>query len=500
MTKKFDLKIFGFGTLLFFFTVSFYFWWWGPRVPRAEGLGWDGLILGSCAADLVGCIKSGQVGFYHMHRLLPSAFVNIVFQMFSLAATAKNIILVFNGFNFLVILLSAALWWKICLKSGLSVRMFFLGCGLYYYNFAVFRLPYYAGVSTDPFALFLAMLCLWLYVNNFKMLGLFTFLPGAFTWPAAPVIISSVFTLSENVQKKNFLAKKMPRPLNAMLLAIGLAGFLAASLYYLYDYAIENPSGEGQYIIEALPLSYLFVLGYLLWIARINALQNFLARVSIHWVRLIVVLGMLAFLKMIDHSLIDWALPNGPSQSALVVIRRMLTEGVVYPAHFIVSHSVFYGAGTLLLIKEFPKILKFTAEEHLPLFLVTSMGALFFLSTESRNMTFCIPFLGFALCHVLKDRFSNQQVGVFLVTCLVFSKFWMPMATGPFSDYRAGGLVFPAQILFMNIGPWMSETSWAIGVLQTFICLAVLIYMYRPSLSAKDFWENSKKAFKQLGY
>ncbi len=450
--------------LVFYFATTLYFCFESPRLPVNEGWGWDGAIFGWCATDLPGCIQSHRVGEFHMHRLLPSVPIAGYFAAFNSNPSPAEVVLAFSIQNYLCLLLSFFLWVLICRRRRFPFHVLAFGACCIFFNNAFFTQAFYSPINTDYPAFLFAMFLLWISQQGLmaSRLGTLLLLPSAFTWQTIPPFLTALSSLVPR-SRNRFDLKVNPIFLKTFPILTCLI-YLACSIYFLPG-AIQTPSGEGRFLLNWIPLSELLVLIYVFRVARMEPLIRFVQRVQLDWVAVGILAVSFGLLFWIDGLLRPFAWAEAPTNNSFAVFIRVVTETMLYPGHFIVAAVVLYGPWILILAKEFPKILAVAAEKFLPLFPILVVGAIFFTLTESRYLTFFLPFLVYVLCDILKDRLSESWIVLFCVISILLSKFWQPLASGPFGQ-GSQGLDFPAQLLFMNIGPWMSVTSYLIGVGQ----------------------------------
>lgn len=164
-------------------------------------------------------------------------------------------------------------------------------------------------------------------------------------------------------------------------------------------------------------------------------------------------------------------------------LRGLVDTSVARPALFGVAHVVFWGPWILLFMAWLPRVFAFS-KQHLALYLCISLFAVFLLVSESRIATYFLPMAVFALCGAI-DRhergISMPGTVVIFVLSLAYSRFWLPMASGPYGNL----LEFPAQLYLLHFGPRMGTTGYFLGLAQTIVAALVLSWAVRRRHSSR---------------
>jgi len=429
-----------------FFLLTLYFALFGPRVPVAGGLGWDGQTYGRCTIDLAGCVHSRELSEYTLMRLFPSAVMHGVFKVLGLSLATENVVRAFALWNLACLWSCVGIW--LALSAAWRRETMVVGTAALFFCFAAVRFPFFSPVTTDPTALLFAMIALWFHVTGRWWGHLLLLVPAGFTWPAAVPVLLALSLLQS-------AGRIGPSPRLAPALAVGF--FLAALYWFLFVNPRLQPWGAAQIAWKVLPLSALVSVAYVWWAARAIWIPE---QVSIPVRRALLAAVPVAAYLVIRQALVGYAGPAPAAMSLEILLRGLTVTGVVYPALPAVAHVVFYGPWVLLFLALLPRMLR---RADVPVVVVLYLQVVFFLLTESRGMTLFLPFVVWQLCTVLDGQLERRKALVFAATSLILSHFWLPMESGPYGTL----LEFPAQILFMHIGPWMGELAWAAGVAQT---------------------------------
>jgi len=83
---------------------------WAERLTVNGGFGWDGMWYGSWAKDFYNAIFIQRVPAYYVQRILPSAIVHYGMRLLGVPLHDKNILLGFDIYNLVLLLLSVYVW------------------------------------------------------------------------------------------------------------------------------------------------------------------------------------------------------------------------------------------------------------------------------------------------------------------------------------------------------------------------------------------------------
>lgn len=471
-----------YGSIICIGLVAAYFCFFGPRVPVAGGLGWDGQDYAVMTQNLLGAIKSGQFSTYRLLRFFPSLVLNLFdLAIGRKAPTTAQIIDTYAVANLIAILGTAALWARISMKMRMRPLVTWLGSILLLTNFCSLRVPFFAPVSTDCFALFLSMLSLMFYLERRAFLLWLVTLAVVFTWPIA--IIPNGLMLATQ-QKAKLPLKEIDSRLFLLLRAGVVALILVLAIYFVYVAPTVLPYGSAQVFLPLAPVSILILAAYSAWVAfsvsPLRLLRNL--RPTLRGTASLI--AVIAIYLLVRHALAMTTTQPDPI-SASSLLRGIIVSSVVRPAQFIVSHVSYFNVWPVLFVAllrpEFEEMSEFPA-----LYLILALAAAFFPLSESRMSIYFLPTVLFAVSRVLSKRdikASRLTCCVLFAVGIVGARCWLQMASGPYGTL----LDFPAQLLFMQIGPWMSDVGYKIAVVQTVGISAVLAWVAQRSRRAARF-------------
>lgn len=458
----------------------------GETYPFNGGLSTDGFVFASFIPDFT---KSNFFDTYYAHRILPSLLVGTVLKLLSISATEHNIYVAFQILNLTGIVVSCYFFKQMLLLFKISLKNQVLAFTLLLFNFGVIKYPFYLPVMTDTFALMLSTALLYFYLKNIVQGIVICTLLLAFTWPmgyyqgliliAFPICILP-FTPALKWQK---------------ILIYGISIFYISflSLYLIY---IEKKDLTVDFVMRIdrnlLPFSLLgiaflyFFFAKTLLNKRLFDIELFLKKIN--YGRLLLSFSLFVLIYIFIKTL-------HPNPNPRYTTEQTLIDPVVYslirPIISIVADTSYFGIVVCLLLlfwKSFCKIIS-----QMGWGLVAALGLnlfLFGITPQSRHLINILPWVIIFLVKALnKYSFSTSFYVVAGLLSFAASKVWLLLniyegnATGNID--KNGSMGFPDQILWMNIGPWMSEQMYYVqgGVMILFT--GILFFMlYKVEVNA----------------
>jgi hypothetical protein len=460
--------------------VGLYFHLLGPRLDQAaiseisSRLGFAGVSSEHylrMTADPWGVMVGHDVPSRNLIRFAPSLIAGVLSGAWLGAAPSSDyVIATYSVLNLVLVVAAGVVWLRIARSTELGARAAALGTGFLFFSYAMLRQPFIVAVTTDYFALFLAMLSLWAYVNARTGVLAATTVVAMFTWPVALLLNAAMLAMP-------FHRLASPDPSSVAIARIDRAGravavlaFAMISVYFIFLHPVPTPFSAEQVDVDWAPLSVALTLAYVAWCAKAIAVSPLMRR-NAYCAR-----GVLwASACALVYSAVRWFLETySAAESAIdifYVLRYLAGEPAVRPALFVVSHVVYWGPWVLLWMALLPRVSAVSAN-HPALHVAVALFAILFAYTESRVAIYCLPAVMFCLVQGIPARITWIQIGLLLALSFVASRFWIPLA-------RAGGfespLEFPAQWLFMQIGPWMGVLAYWAALAQTAV-IAVTLY------------------------
>jgi len=343
-------------------------------------------------------------------------------------------------------------------------------------NFQMLRMAYYVPVSTDYFAIFFALLALWSHCADRSWIALLLVIPAGLTWPAAiPVLLMVGLIGQGRMPAKSELPKLETKCKAGVFAALMALIYLSATAYFLWVSPAGAVSGASPIQYDLVALSIVLSLIYVGWVAF--GIGSTLPGLRISVAPRSILLAAVVYLlyRYLVFELGKFAGMGNPMGIEFLA-RAIATSGLIWPGLFIAAHNTYLGPWAVLFACFVPAML--VRAVHFPaLYFILASGCVFFLLSESRLLTFFVPFLVFGLCLALDDFVKNRFVMAIVALALLISHVWMKLPDMPFKSF----LEEPGQAFAMHIGPWMTGRSYAVALLQVAVVLAVCVASWRLS-------------------
>jgi len=259
------------------------------------------------------------------------------------------------------------------------------------------------------------------------------------------------------------------------------AAYATFAIYYLLVKPQPLQSGATQVQMNLLPLSAPLAVAYVFWATRSIMLAAPLHNIRIARRTIAPAALVIAAYLLLSHVMSSFAGTASPMGLGSLA-RGIVVTSLVYPGAFVVAHVMFYGPWAVAFMSFLPLIWADSAKRASPLLPILFLTTVFFLLTESRGITFYVPFAIFLLCQTVNAFISTRTAVLFVGTAFLFSHFWLPMPQMPFGNL----LVAPAQRMFMHIGPWMGMEAYVIGLLQALAASMVVIQLHNDRRIAQS--------------
>ena len=429
----------------------------GERIQVHQGFGYDGVIYADTVSRLEETVFLHPAPDKRIQRFLPSAILHYSLKALGMDFSPEHIVRGFQILNFLLVLISVFLYWRISdrlrfLDGARWVGFFALFC-----NFATARMPYFNPVLTDTGGFFLGMLLLYFFLEGSDA-GLWcTGLAGAFTWPTIPFY--ALFLLSfkkipaAGPVKNKGLVTAATLALTALFVSLMKlsydslgAGFLAPVI----DPGAGTLRADASLAIPAF-LAVLVTVFFVFYAMAddkrlydpVRMLKEFrpLAFLS----AALLLLGVFWFVRHFSAPTVSTPMRYGYIGVAIAV---SLTRSVALPLIFLLSHLVYYGPVVYLALFFWKDFARASHEQGLGLLVCVFFWIFTLLpNSESRHFLDFFPFLAVFTVHGLERvKWKSADIALFVAVSLLFSKVWLSLNAS--SDL---------SVHFMNFGPWMPE-------------------------------------------
>jgi hypothetical protein len=463
---------------------------WGELIPVTDGLGFgDGRTYGRLAMDFPEYIRDGLVDKYRMARVAPSFLVYLVLEALPISVTPEATVAVFRFLNIGLLVGSCYLWVAVARSWEIARWAAWIGFIGLFVNFQSLKMSLYYPTLTDTAAFALGMVLLVAFVQRRVWLTALVAVLGALTSPplfAAALLLLVIPRLGRSSPLRVRGSVGVLAWLLALALGLGI-GYWLVTINTLFGGKLV--SGGETVWQQALWLSIGLVVAYLalgsrpLWASLVGIersdWRDWLGsrqQVLNLGVRIAVSVGLVfAAFRFYEIG------AEITARNTDILLERMVYEAVARPLMFLVGHVFAFGPIILVAVLLWPRV---TGRIHGfgPGFVLLFLALLFLgLSSESRTITFALPFVaGLAALAADERQWTPRRVALFGAVSLVVSRVWFPINQGPIDE--GPYLDFPAQYYFMNFAPWMSNAVYVIAIIALALT-AIATYAIVPRLS-----------------
>ena len=429
----------------------------GEKVRVGHGFGWDGVAYGEWAQDFHAAVMVRGVTSFQLQRILPSAVVHHALVGLGVERTNPNVILAFTLLNTTLLGCAALLWRRIADELQISWAGKCLGAMALFLNFAVLKLDAFCPVSTDVPAYTIGAALLYCYLSDrWRMLWAVA-VAGAFTWPttiyyALPLC---AFPRTDPAPGPGPAPARRAADTVAFLIC---AAFGAVAISYLWP-GYELPTGCAQIVKSLAPLSLALSCAYLFASLRVllSAPELFDRRAVRSALNARGALGAVTLFAVLRWVYAAASTGARPFTFGDELGLRVLTS-VAKPGVFFLAHALYFGPIVLLAAGSWRDVCRCIHRQGIGLTLCAILATVVSAGSESRSLSDAYPLLAPFIIQALDQQgFTRSRCALFALFSLVFCRVWFPVNTGPFPD---DVLRFPAQNLFMSMGPWMSWESY----------------------------------------
>ncbi len=423
-------------------------------IPIYDGLPYDSVTYADIVHKFAACGFRIRLDSYYMQRLFPSAVVSGIAWLLHMDITRPYLVNAFRLLDLAAIDLAFFLTANLLRLHGIRGRARMLALILCFGNFCILKFALYLPAATDCCTIAIGAALLYAYCRGWPRLLLVLGSIGAFTHPLL-IFVSAVLYLypSSGGQPRELIPG---RPAFRWLPYFAAAAYLLlCSLFYVFAYedmverTMRNLAPVNMqlfFVSAAVGGAYLFIL------ARLAVMVDLPARLfrDLRRDRLLPVILLAASIRLFQLWRATGPGPLNARSYGINVLMGSLTQ----PGQFLVAHTSFLGPVVPLVAILFPAFRQQLARQGTGFIAVLLGLLLLMLNSESRQCSFCLPFLVLPLALAFKDReISRNQMIVLGSAAILISKVWLPINYGPPSLLRDPGRL--NQRLFLNIGPWM---------------------------------------------
>jgi hypothetical protein len=460
---------------------------WGERIGVNAGMGWDGESYVRWAGDFPRQMFSLGTTTYHAQRVAPSAVVWGLMKLVGAKATVPAIVGAFRWFDAALLVAAAGVWAHLAIRMQWRRAACWVGFVALFGCFANARHALYYPALTDTPAFLLGMVVTWAYLLRHPIALWTCGLVGALTWPALTPVTAALLLLPR-------LGEPLPAPAvrwtwwlrggSAALAIAATAAFIAMGVHYLAHPVQELgiPKFATWVRRDWLPvtLPLLAVLLASSWYAVVHqpALWNLVPFVRRQqWLRVALALAGIAAIVVVSRLWVATVGTKGPGPTGAQFLCLQTLEAFRGPLWGLVHHVVYAGPIVVVAALRWPHVCRVAASWGHGAALSLVMLVAFAAASETRQWIHLLPLLVAATVAATDDVWTSRRALAFAAFALLWSKLWLHIGYDKPGDWR----VFPTQRYFMNLGPWASDTSWAIHLAVAVVTAGVLwLVLRRP--------------------
>lgn len=437
---------------------------------------------------------------YSIQRILPFGLVYGAIKMFRLPFSDHNIILFFQIYQFIILLLIQLFWLKLATHLKLSKVGIWLGFIALLVNFATLKLDFYYPISYDRTALLIGTMSLYFYLTNNLIFLFISTILGMLVWPTTMLIngILILFPCKTNLS----ITKENNKIIKAAIASLCL--LLLCLFVTVYVKGAENKAGITPAVMWLLPLSFAGALIYLFNVLNLLAgkvdtsvdyIKSLFSQIDFkrYFALALVFIFYLFLTKFLAATNIA---PRLSLKGFLVNLTYCATSR---PLQFLIGHILYFGPVVLLLMLLFIPFCRQIHKMGLGIFLIVAFGLCQSINSESRQAINLLPFFVVPFVLLLEGFvISKKLLWATALFSIFYSRLWLPINFYlPSLDAKAAesfpivGSIqsLPAQLYFMNFAPWASNKFY---ILHVFIVLVTtLIFAFIIHTENKEIFQES---------
>ena len=453
----------------------------GEKVPLNEGAMGDGLFFREVAGNFLEDIEDGSYNVFQMQRVMPFAFVNIMFGVFEIIKSYDNLIRGMLILHFLFLGLGVYWYFSLATKLRLGDNLTILGFVLVFANFAVLKNPWYNPFSTDMPTLMLGIGQANYFIRGSRQkLFLISILAG-FVWPT--MMLTGVLLIFLPSDPVPIYPKESPKSFFPVLASLVLLVIIMLVSFLTGRIEGGDVWGSVLHIVSVFTLVF-FVFAVMVrnpinWALGFELLSEKIKSQKI-W-RLVGILSLyflVIFLLSGSNASLDFG----------TIGKNLIQDTLRFPADFLVGHMMFFGFLIPLALAFFPRMIKESAKLGMGMVAVSFFMFAFALHPESRLLLAFLPFMAVLLLKsVRRYRIVNKDVIVITLINLLISAFWLPLnLPGMETALGSGSLElmngFPAQRYLMHFGHLFSFEVYGVGAL---VLVSLLVLSWKGKVRYK---------------
>lgn len=444
----------------------------GEKIPVNNQTGWDGKHYAQLAIHFEELAAAKQIDAYQYQRILTPALIYYGCRLVSYPLSDHNIVFVFSIFNFICMLISVIVFWRICQYLQLTAATESVGFSALFFNYFALKLTWYYPVLTDVTAFTLGILFCYFFITKQSKKLLLLSMVSTIAFPLLFIISLPLALNKRDLSFTHWLQSFRFFKLVPWL--IGLAILIMTIVIYIFP-SILLPKYTIQRNVFLVPISLALVIALL--VKTFQGIQSSKIEKQVNTDLKKVLIPLLLLMGYFIASS-SWIAFNSVPEDVFtlrVFVLNLIQQTIDNPLAPLVAHLNYIGPTLLLILlcyKTFVNHLIALGDSAVFYFCLSVI--LLILGSETRQFIHMFPFLVIVLMQTINNRnYSTAQIISVVILSLVMSKCWLQInSEGIFSKYDYGH--FPDQLYFMNQGPFCSDLGYLINVasaLFSVLCL-----------------------------
>ena len=465
---------------------------WPDLMPYHHGFGFEGHdIYKPFTKDALTFLAERRLSSYAIQRILPYSLLNFTFIIFSIPFGDPQMILFFQLLQLVIALVIIWFWRRMSTHLRLGLAAQWLGYTCLLFNFATLKHDFYIPFTYDRLALASGLISLYFYFTKNKLYLLINSIISLIIWPSA-----LHYNLLLLLLPMELIIDWRPNRLLGTLWAAGVTSALVFVFCFVAYWGM-NRDTLAPVIKWLLPVSipaaglYIFMTQRALtspvfpaWSELRQALGRiFNLRVGMFYAAILITCYLL---------LTRLAGNNLESDLSLKLYLINITYGAVQrPLQFIVAHAIYYGLPVVILVVCWKHALQIKNRLSLGLQVMFLIILLQGINAETRQLANVLPLVTIIVA-ILVEETKITKINVYKIVFISFiiAKGWIPfniitrLGSGATAEFPMDSsqpnfayyYVWPSQLFFMNLGPWIA-TPYLIG--QTLVLAVFGYWLYR---------------------
>ncbi len=464
------------------------------RIPVSRGLGFDGEEYGNWAMHFDKVLsREIPVSPYRMFRILPSALAYASLRLTGAALIPENVICFFQVLNLALLGVAALSWGGVADAVGLSFRGKLLGFIGLFGNHSILKYNFYYPVLTDTAAYALALVSLYAYLRDKRVMLAVATIAGAFCWPTL-IAFGSILLLFPRKDHTRERGKGWTRRLPAVL---------AAGAYLVFALRFYNNTPWYPLSVTLVAAYIFFGLYFLFEDAFFIHPRNFLRSLSVTRLALFATVIVLFSLgRMLATTKAGVNEPHAHFYASTLAMLLAYVEGTCiplstrFPAEFAVGHILYFGPLLLLTACFSRQAARAAGRFGFGFLLLVAVSWLHAIMPLSRQWIAGYPVVALATVMALESvPLSRGFFACFVALSLFVSKAWLRFNVEP--DPKATGSTFDGALAWIpgfsfdnyisSTGRWMSAEWYAVQAAALLVAfLFYYWYFYAPRVGSSQ--------------